>query len=126
MINEKYISIESLDAIADKRKAEDGDAPKYVAEAHEDLAAAEAVGERAHQQGGQRSGNGTCHDHQRNIFGPGIEHLVDENIEVHILNDPRDLSDKTEYSKGDPKAGLCGIFHKILTFATHGCRHIVF
>ena len=95
-------------------EAENRDTPQNVACAHKELALAYTVGECTDENGGQCGRNSTCRNHGGNIVSGCVEHVVDEHIEIHILYNPRHLSNQTKQRQRTPKTrGKLG-FHKIL------------
>ena len=97
----------------DERKAEDGNAPQQIARADEQLAAAHTVAERADEDGGKGGRDRRSGDHEADLGGGGVEHLVDKDIEVHIFHDPRDLTHQRENGKRQPEPGAeLGLFHR--------------
>ena len=95
-----YLILEEAD---DDEEAENRKTPQNIAHTDKELPLADLVRQRAHQNGGQRSGNGGGHDHVGNIGGAGVEHLVDKDVEIHVFNDPSHLSHKTENGQRQPK-----------------------
>lgn len=98
------------DIHADKRKAQDADAPDHIAQADKQLALAQFVRQGTHQQGGHRGGHGAGPHHQRDVCRRGVKHLVDKYIEIHIFHHPGHLTDQAKDQHGCPK--FASQFHR--------------
>ncbi len=99
-------------ALFQENETKDGYAPENIAARDEHLALAQLVGERAHEDGGEGCGDGAGGDHGGDVGGGGVEHLVDEHVEVHIFHHPGDLSYQAENGEGDPEMGRELCFHR--------------
>ena len=102
-----------------ERKAEDRHAPKDVAEADKYLSLSDLVGKCAHKHGRQRSRDRARGYHSRDVGCRRAEHLIDKDVEIHILNHPRYLTYKSEQHEREPKsrakASLIFTNHKVFT-----------
>ena len=98
---------------ADQRETPDTDAPDDIAAANEQLALTDLIGQSADEQRCYSSRRGGGRHHGGDGFGGGVEHLIDEHVEVHILHYPSYLSGETEDHQRQPEAaGLFRCFHK--------------
>ena len=98
---------------AQQGKAPDAQAPGDVAAADENLALAQLVAEGADQQRGHRGGNRRCRHHGGDGRCAGMEHFVDEDVEVHVLHRPCHLARQAEDHQGKPEFSvLFCLFHK--------------
>ena len=73
-------------------KTQDRDAPGDIADADEKFPLAQLIGQSANEQSGHRSGNGRSRNHPGDLRRGGIEHFIDEHIQVHILHNPGHLA----------------------------------
>lgn len=105
------LDAEGLDIVnGNERKRHNDNAPDEIAEADEASAVALSVGPDAADEGGGGGGDGARGDHDGN--GNGTEPVVgkghgavDENVEIHIFDDPSDLPEQPENENGRPKFG---------------------
>ena len=79
-------------------------APEQIAAADEQLPLAHAVGQRAHQQRGERRGCGAPADHRRNVARIGRDRVVEEDVEIHVFDRPCELAHQTDQNQGQPQA----------------------
>ena len=98
-------------ALFQKNKAKDGHAPEDIAARDEHLALAQLVGERAHKNCREGCGDGAGGHHGGDVGGGGVEHFVDEHVEVHVFHYPSNLTDQAEDGQGDPETGRELCFH---------------
>ena len=90
-------------ALFQENEAKDGHAPEDIAARNEHLSLAQLVGERAHKDGGEGGGHRAGGYHGGDIGGGGVEHLVDEHVEVHIFHHPGNLADEAEQCQRCPE-----------------------
>ena len=95
----------------DEGEGPDADAPQQIADDDQGLPPPQPVAEGPHHQGGDGGGDGAPGhhggDHGR-VPGDGV---VQEHVEIHILNDPGDLSEQAEGQQGRPGAAAQSGFH---------------
>ena len=102
----------------DQGKGPDGNTPEDIAAADKDLPLAQFVAEGADEQGRHRGCHRRSGHHQGNIRCRGVEHLVNEHIEIHILNGPGYLTRQAENHQSQPEFAvfLCFCHSAALTF----------
>ena len=84
-------------------KSGDGQAPQNVAHTNENLAATDLIRQRTYQHRSQRGRHRTGGYHSGNLSGRCVEHLVDEDVEVHILHHPGNLTRQAKDHQSQPK-----------------------
>jgi len=97
----------------DKAKGRRGDAPYQITYADKRFAAADAVAEGAHQQRGQRGGNGAGGDHGGDKARIGGDGVVEENVEIHVFDGPGKLAHQADEDQADPHA-QADFFHEMM------------
>ena len=88
----------------EEHESQNGNTPKNITGTNKDLSFAYLIGQRADQHRCQCCGDRACGDHGGNILSRGVKHFVDEYVEIHILDDPCDLTDQTEKCQGEYKS----------------------
>ena len=99
----------------DEGKAENGNTPQQVPHADENFSPADPVAEGADEDGGESGHHCRSGDHKADLGGGGVEHLIDEHIEVHVFHHPGHLPHQREHRKGQPEpaAELCFLHRNI-------------
>ena len=96
----------------DVGEGNDRDAPDEVARAHERLAPSDLVRDRAHHDRRHSRHHRARHHHRGDVAGRGVEHFIDKDIQIHVLDDPCHLTHQTEDQQRRPEPPVQLLLHR--------------